>query len=129
MYTHGGFLSMYGKNHYNIVISLQLKKKKIQNHGDVDLKGASTRPVLGVYTWGTFEAPERCDLCTICSFNAISSRADLKELIVYPFSIMWLFEILPHSPNTFISCPRLQLSRATQFNQNEISCFEIKLAE
>ena len=26
MYTHGGFMSMYGKNHYNIVISLQLKK-------------------------------------------------------------------------------------------------------
>ena len=25
MYTHGGFMSMYGKNHYNIVISLQLK--------------------------------------------------------------------------------------------------------
>ena len=27
MYTHGWFMSMYGKNHYNIVISLQLKKK------------------------------------------------------------------------------------------------------
>ena len=25
MYTHGQFMSMYGKNHYNIVISLQLK--------------------------------------------------------------------------------------------------------
>ena len=25
MYTHGGFMSMYGKNHYSIVISLQLK--------------------------------------------------------------------------------------------------------
>ena len=25
MYTHGGFMSLYGKNHYNIVISLQLK--------------------------------------------------------------------------------------------------------
>ena len=25
MYTHGGFMSMYGKNHYNIVISLQIK--------------------------------------------------------------------------------------------------------
>ena len=25
MYTHGWFMSMYGKNHYNIVISLQLK--------------------------------------------------------------------------------------------------------
>ena len=24
MYTHGWFMSMYGKNHYNIVISLQL---------------------------------------------------------------------------------------------------------
>ena len=24
-YTHGLFVSMYGKNHYNIVISLQLK--------------------------------------------------------------------------------------------------------
>ena len=24
-YTHGCFMSMYGKNHYNIVISLQLK--------------------------------------------------------------------------------------------------------
>ena len=23
MYTHGWFISMYGKNHYNIVISLQ----------------------------------------------------------------------------------------------------------
>ena len=27
MYTHGRFMSMYGKTHYNIVISLQLKKK------------------------------------------------------------------------------------------------------
>ena len=25
MYTHGWFLSMYGKTHYGIVISLQLK--------------------------------------------------------------------------------------------------------
>ena len=25
MYTHGWFMSMYGKNHHNIVISLQLK--------------------------------------------------------------------------------------------------------
>ena len=25
MHTHGWFMSMYGKNHYNIVISLQLK--------------------------------------------------------------------------------------------------------
>jgi len=25
MYTHGLFMSMYGKNHYNIIISLQLK--------------------------------------------------------------------------------------------------------
>ena len=25
MYTRVGFMSMYGKNHYNIVISLQLK--------------------------------------------------------------------------------------------------------
>jgi len=25
MYTHGWFMSIYGKNHYNIVISLQLK--------------------------------------------------------------------------------------------------------
>ena len=25
MYTRGGFMSMYGKNNYNIVISLQLK--------------------------------------------------------------------------------------------------------
>ena len=25
MYTHGRFMSIYGKNHYNIVISLQLK--------------------------------------------------------------------------------------------------------
>ena len=25
MFTHGGFMSMYGKNHYNIVITLQLK--------------------------------------------------------------------------------------------------------
>ena len=25
MYTHGRYMSMYGKNHYNIVISLQLK--------------------------------------------------------------------------------------------------------
>ena len=25
MYTHDWFMSMYGKNHYNIVISLQLK--------------------------------------------------------------------------------------------------------
>ena len=25
MYTHGLFVSMYGKNHYNIIISLQLK--------------------------------------------------------------------------------------------------------
>ena len=25
MYTHGWFMSMYGKNHYNIIISLQLK--------------------------------------------------------------------------------------------------------
>ena len=25
MYTHGWLMSMYGKNHYNIVISLQLK--------------------------------------------------------------------------------------------------------
>ena len=28
MYTHGWFMSMNGKNHYNIVISLQLKLKK-----------------------------------------------------------------------------------------------------
>ena len=27
-YTHGWFMSVYGKNYYNIVISLQLKKKK-----------------------------------------------------------------------------------------------------
>ena len=26
MYTYGWFMSMYGKNHYNIVISLQLNK-------------------------------------------------------------------------------------------------------
>ena len=26
MYTHGWFMSMYGKNHYNTVISLQLNK-------------------------------------------------------------------------------------------------------
>ena len=25
MHTHGWFMPMYGKNHYNIVISLQLK--------------------------------------------------------------------------------------------------------
>ena len=25
MHTHGWFMSVYGKNHYNIVISLQLK--------------------------------------------------------------------------------------------------------
>ena len=25
MYTHGWFMLMYGKNHYNTVISLQLK--------------------------------------------------------------------------------------------------------
>ena len=25
MYTHGWFMSMYGKNHHDIVISLQLK--------------------------------------------------------------------------------------------------------
>ena len=25
MYTHGWFMSVYGRNHYNIVISLQLK--------------------------------------------------------------------------------------------------------
>ena len=25
MYTHGWLMSMYGKNHYNIIISLQLK--------------------------------------------------------------------------------------------------------
>ena len=25
MYTHGLFVSMYGKNHYNIIMSLQLK--------------------------------------------------------------------------------------------------------
>ena len=25
MYTHGWFMSMYGTNHYNIVINLQLK--------------------------------------------------------------------------------------------------------
>ena len=25
MYTHGWFMSTYGKNHYNIVINLQLK--------------------------------------------------------------------------------------------------------
>ena len=25
VYTHGGFMSLYGKTHYNIVISLQLK--------------------------------------------------------------------------------------------------------
>ena len=30
VYTHGGFMLMYGKNHYNIVISLQLKFKKKQ---------------------------------------------------------------------------------------------------
>ena len=29
MYTHGWFMSMYGKIHYNIVISLQLKKKRM----------------------------------------------------------------------------------------------------
>ena len=27
MYTHGWFMSMYGKNHHNIVISLQFLKK------------------------------------------------------------------------------------------------------
>ena len=27
-YTHGGFISVYGKTHCNIVISLQLKLKK-----------------------------------------------------------------------------------------------------
>ena len=27
MYTHGCFMSIYGKNHYNIVISLQIFKK------------------------------------------------------------------------------------------------------
>jgi len=26
MYTHGWFMSVYGKNHHNIVISLQLKQ-------------------------------------------------------------------------------------------------------
>ena len=26
MYTHGRFMSMYGKNHHNIVISFQLNK-------------------------------------------------------------------------------------------------------
>ena len=25
MYTHGWYMSMYGKTHYNIIISLQLK--------------------------------------------------------------------------------------------------------
>ena len=29
MYTHGWLMSVYGKNHYSIVISLQKKKKKI----------------------------------------------------------------------------------------------------
>ena len=28
MYTHGWFMSMYGKNHYDIVMSLKFKKKK-----------------------------------------------------------------------------------------------------
>ena len=32
MYTHGWFMSMYGKNHYNIVISFWLKLiKKIKD--------------------------------------------------------------------------------------------------
>ena len=31
MYTHGWFMSMYGTNHYNIVISLQLNLKKKRN--------------------------------------------------------------------------------------------------
>ena len=30
MYTHGWFMWMYGKNHHNIVISFQLKLKKIK---------------------------------------------------------------------------------------------------
>ena len=38
MYTHGWFMSMYGKNHYNIykVISLQLKLIKKINWGITD---------------------------------------------------------------------------------------------
>ena len=34
IYTHGWFMSMYGKNHYNIVISLQLKNKKQKNNNN-----------------------------------------------------------------------------------------------
>ena len=33
MYTHGWFMSMYTKNHYNTVISLQLKKYKAGDAG------------------------------------------------------------------------------------------------
>lgn len=61
----------------------------------------------GFYTWGKPEAQKRCDLCTVSWFNAVSSRADLKELIVYPFGIMWLFSNLTPFPKHFYFLPRI----------------------
>ena len=49
---------------YCKVISLQLKKKKIQNHGDVDLKGTCTRPVLG-FTHGKLLKPQKGVTCVL----------------------------------------------------------------
>lgn len=48
-------------------------------------------------------------LSAVSWLNAISSRADLKELIVYSFGIMWLISNpAPRPQQTFLSCPVLQ---------------------
>lgn len=66
---------------------------------------------LWFYTLGKSEVQKCCDLSAVSWLNAISSRADLKELIVYSFGIMWLISNPappPHTPNPFLSCPVLQ---------------------
>lgn len=94
-----------------------------------DLK--TNKADLWFSTWRKSEARKRCALSTVSWFSTISWRVNLKELIVHASGIIWPFaNLVPDPTNAVISCPIWQkLSRATQVNQNEISCFEITLAQ
>ena len=64
MYTHGWFMSVYGKKHHNVVISLQLKKKRISQIETgglvVGIPGFDCRGLGSVPGWRTDKILQRC---------------------------------------------------------------------
>ena len=70
-YTHGWFMSMYGKNHYNVVISLQLKKKICSLH---------QLEYWGMGRWGSWKAVAFCFQRDVVASGTVSSgNVDLKK--------------------------------------------------